>query len=404
MADLQGIGNMLAGIGAGFSGNAPQYLYAQQQQQEADALKDERRRKALLTDFATGFSLLNNGQTEQATKLFQNRLEMLQKLRAPDMSDTQGIVDRLVSGDPAKIEEVKTGIGSIIQAAMMTGELGGGARDKGYQFGAQETFADPAGNLFMGTMVNDPATGQSVPSVVAVDGSGIKPQGQLKLVNNIGLTAGQIPGQMGATEAARQGAITGAAFQQAMQTAMGANYGKGGAGGEGVSDATLAAERAAAEARAKAEAESKARTVKATQIYTPFSTQLTALRDAYKGTGTGPLVGRFSGYTSSSQKALAARDIMSPMLKQVVRDAGEGTFAKNDQDQIDAMMPKETDLPEVVDYKIGLMDTFVRGKLGVPLDTPSPVNQNANPMEGKTAVNPQTGEKIIMRNGQWVPM
>jgi hypothetical protein len=99
------------------------------------------------------------------------------------------------------------------------------------------------------------------------------------------------------------------------------------------------------------------------------------LRDAYKGTGTGPLVGKFSGYTSSSQKALAARDIMSPMLKQVVRDAGEGTFAKNDQDQIDAMMPKETDLPDVVDYKVGLIDLFVRGKLGVPDDAPSPVNQ-----------------------------
>lgn len=123
MADLAGIGQMLQGIGAGFSGQGPQYMMAQQQQQEADALKDERRRKALLTDFATGFSMLNNGQTEQATKLFQNRLEMLQKLRAPDMSDTQGIVDRLVSGDPAKIEEVKTGIGSIIQGAILTGEL-----------------------------------------------------------------------------------------------------------------------------------------------------------------------------------------------------------------------------------------------------------------------------------------
>lgn len=385
MADIW---DRIGAMGAGFSGNLPQYTYALQQEQEQAFLADERRRKALIRDFAQVYSLGSAGQWDQAGKLLDNRIPLIQKLGG-DPSDSIALRDRIRSG---KYDEVKAELGAFMQAAQLAGEFGGDPANA--QKGQSFPMMGPDGQMVLVGSVFDPRTQQWSAQQVPLTG---------EIVGASGVAPSQRPAQRYAETAAEEQARLGYERPRAMEATTGANLGASGMGG-GPSNADLAAERAAAEARAKAEAESKARTVKATQIYTPFSTQLTALRDAYKGTGTGPLVGRFSGYTSSSQKAQAARDIMSPMLKQVVRDAGEGTFAKNDQDQIDAMMPKETDLPEVVDYKIGLMDTFVRGKLGVPLDTPSPVNQNANPMEGKTAVNPQTGEKIIMRNGQWVPM
>lgn len=402
-----GWADALQGAGAWLQGSGPQYMQAQALQDEARAKHEAERQKAMLTDFVMAESMLKNGQVQPAIAMFRSRVEAGKKLPpiqslGGSMGTSEHYLGLLESGNiDQAFKEIATGNQVLRDAGVLPGQS-----TNPIQFGASSMGKDEAGNLWQITQARNPNTGKAE-TVMSPVGHSNPQVGGIQIVGTMGMTPGESIDYRGtassAESIAREAAAAAYAAEQARNAATGANQGAAGFGG-GPSNADLAAERAAAEARAKAEAESKARTVKAAQIYTPFSTQLTALRDAYKGTGTGPLVGRFSGYTSSSQKALAARDIMSPMLKQVVRDAGEGTFAKNDQDQIDAMMPKETDLPEVVDYKIGLMDTFVRGKLGVPLDTPSPVNQNANPMEGKTAVNPQTGEKIIMRNGQWVPM
>lgn len=374
MADLNGIGQMLQGIGAGFSGNLPQYQMAQVAKQEQDALADDRRRKALIRDFATGYSMLNSGQIDQATQLFGHRLEMLQKLKAPDVSDTKGIYDRLISGDPAKIEEAKSGLQSFVEAAIGSGEYGGGSSGARQIVSQGMVIKDSNGNMFYSNPVtsNQPGGAQTATMTPVVPGTTFSGQVAGIVQNSTGVTPGESIGLRGQQTSAEEAARLAYEAQRAAEAARGQNTGDMGLTG-GPSKADVASDVSTATSKAERDAAQAARLVKAKQVYTPFGTQLTALRDAFKGTGTGPLVGQFSGYTSSSQKALAARDIMSPMLKQVVRDSGEGTFAKNDQDQIDAMMPKETDLPEVVDYKIGLLDTFVRGKLGVPNETPSPV-------------------------------
>ena len=52
------------------------------------------------------------------------------------------------------------------------------------QFGSQQTFKDEQGNLFLGTLQNDPSTGESTPNIVPLPGSPETPVGKLSGANN----------------------------------------------------------------------------------------------------------------------------------------------------------------------------------------------------------------------------
>lgn len=107
-----------------------------------------------------------------------------------------------------------------------------------------------------------------------------------------------------------------------------------------------------------------------------------------QGTSTGPVVGRLPAMTTEQQIAQGSVAAMAPVLKQMFRVAGEGTFTDKDQDLLMQMVPTRTDTPEAREAKMANVDNIVRAKLNMPPPT--------------KATNPQTGETLYLRFGQWV--
>jgi hypothetical protein len=78
------------------------------------------------------------------------------------------------------------------------------------------------------------------------------------------------------------------------------------------------------------------------------------------------------------------------------------------KDNADTLLSKMNQLEREL---LSVMDTVGRGRggmPGIPGATPAPGKPapaaSAGPVnEGRTATNPQTGEKIIFRGGKWVP-
>ncbi|MHC1670438.1 hypothetical protein ACODUO_14855 [Stenotrophomonas maltophilia] len=109
---------------------------------------------------------------------------------------------------------------------------------------------------------------------------------------------------------------------------------------------------------------------------------------ALAGSSTGPIVGRLPALTSEQQIAEGGISAMAPVLKQMFRVAGEGTFTDKDQDLLMAMLPTRKDSPEAREAKAANVDNIVRAKL------------NMGPPQ--KATNPKTGETLYLRFGQWV--
>jgi hypothetical protein len=62
---------------------------------------------------------------------------------------------------------------------------------------------------------------------------------------------------------------------------------------------------------------------------------------------------------------------MAPILKQIFRTAGEGTFTDADQKLLLAMVPTRTDTPTARKAKLANIDTIVRAKLGSASSVPA---------------------------------
>lgn len=108
-----------------------------------------------------------------------------------------------------------------------------------------------------------------------------------------------------------------------------------------------------------------ARTGKAPTAYATYQAGVKSLQGAMDATDTGPLMGRLPAFTAAQQTAEGAQAIMAPILKQLFRDAGEGTFTDSDQALLMQMVPTRTDRPEARKAKIGMIDSIVRAKLNI---------------------------------------
>jgi len=87
------------------------------------------------------------------------------------------------------------------------------------------------------------------------------------------------------------------------------------------------------------------------------------LSEALGQTTTGPAVGMFPAVTTSAQIAEGAIAAMAPILKQMFRAAGEGTFTDTDQAMLMNMLPTRKDKPEARVSKLQNIDAIVRAKL-----------------------------------------
>lgn len=129
-----------------------------------------------------------------------------------------------------------------------------------------------------------------------------------------------------------------------------------------------------------------AREGKAPVAYDTFKTGIASLEKAMSNTATGPVAGRIPAVTAAQQTAEGAEATMAPVLKQLFRDSGEGTFTDSDQELLMKMVPTRRDHPEARKAKIEMIDSIVRAKLGLdgtaesggePLSAPKRVKVDA---------------------------
>lgn len=74
---------------------------------------------------------------------------------------------------------------------------------------------------------------------------------------------------------------------------------------------------------------------------------------------------------------------------------------------LSSTMTSDADVDSSIDQVVSLINTRISNKailLGVPIPQGQAAPKAADPLDGQTATNPQTGEKIIRRGGQWVPV
>jgi hypothetical protein len=76
--------------------------------------------------------------------------------------------------------------------------------------------------------------------------------------------------------------------------------------------------------------------------------------------------GLLPNMSAESQTAAAASKVAATALKAVVRESGEGTFAKDDRIALEELLPTMNDLPEARANKLRMVDGIVRMKLGQP--------------------------------------
>lgn len=124
----------------------------------------------------------------------------------------------------------------------------------------------------------------------------------------------------------------------------------------------VAAAEASGGARGKVEGE---RAAKNPRSYEVFKSGMASLEKSMADTATGPIAGRIPALTAAQQTAEGAESIMAPVLKQLFREAGEGTFTDKDQELLMKMVPTRKDHPEARKAKMEMIDSIVRAKLGV---------------------------------------
>jgi hypothetical protein len=141
------------------------------------------------------------------------------------------------------------------------------------------------------------------------------------------------------------------------------------------------------------EAQTDKTNAKALNVY---DVAMSGLVEALGGTLTGPIAGFLPALTTNQQIADGSVAAIAPILKQMFRSAGEGTFTDQDQKLLTAMIPTRKDSPGARAAKLKNIDAIIRAKLGSS-------EQGAQQFtEGQTASN-QQGQSIVFRNGQWVP-
>lgn len=84
-------------------------------------------------------------------------------------------------------------------------------------------------------------------------------------------------------------------------------------------------------------------------------------------TSTGPFVGMAPAMTTKQQIGEGAVAAMAPVLKQIFRIAGEGTFTDKDQETLMKMVPTRNDRPDAIKSKMENIDRIISAKMGAPI-------------------------------------
>lgn len=112
--------------------------------------------------------------------------------------------------------------------------------------------------------------------------------------------------------------------------------------------------------------------------YSAYETGMRGLAESLGKTTTGPVAGLLPAFSDEQRIADGAIAAMAPILKQMFRSAGEGTFTDNDQKLLMDMIPTRQDGPAVQRAKFSNIDSIVRAKLGVGAE---PAQQSPAPQQ-----------------------
>lgn len=125
-----------------------------------------------------------------------------------------------------------------------------------------------------------------------------------------------------------------------------------------------AIERKAAESQVTQQADRQKQQAERNNAFAQYQAAIQGLRRSLPNTTTGPIIGRLPALTAEAQTAEGAVAALAPVLKQLFRAAGEGTFTDRDQQLLLDMVPTRTDLPAAREAKLQNIDNIVRAKLG----------------------------------------
>jgi hypothetical protein len=131
------------------------------------------------------------------------------------------------------------------------------------------------------------------------------------------------------------------------------------------------------------------------RAYSVYQAGISGLTKGLGGSVTGPIAGRMPAFTAKQQIAQGSVAAMAPVLKQLFRSSGEGTFTDRDQDLLLEMVPSRTDEPEAIDAKLKNIDNIVRAKLGIPpAEQPQSPSTQALPVGQSASVGGFTIKRI----------
>jgi hypothetical protein len=94
-----------------------------------------------------------------------------------------------------------------------------------------------------------------------------------------------------------------------------------------------------------------------------YNNSMSNLTKALDNTITGPFIGLTPALTANAQIADGAIAMMLPLMKDVFRGAGEGTFTEGDQKILTDMIPTRSDSAEARRTKIMFIDELIRARL-----------------------------------------
>lgn len=128
-------------------------------------------------------------------------------------------------------------------------------------------------------------------------------------------------------------------------------------------EAQNAALKAQAEAAIKTDTERGVAQTERDATMQLYEAAIEGARSGLEGSTTGPIMGRLPALTANQQIAEGGVAAMAPVLKQLFRASGEGTFTDKDQELLLRMVPTRTDLPASREAKLQNIDRIVRAKL-----------------------------------------
>lgn len=321
-------------------------------------------------------SLARGDLARTRAQLVQRRADIIARDGAnADTSHTDAWIAQIDSGDPAQIDAFANELNDIDATAIKFGAIPAPSAPAGYA----NIKTDAQGRVW-GT---NPQTGAFEQIPTAQGANFTKPQAPAQA--QLPASAIQLFQQWASLNPQATPEQQRAAFDNIVRAPQIVAMGGGGQAAytplSGTSEPVVTPEDASAraaataaavkgaEATASAEADKEAQAVKNQKLWIAYKTARDNYQKALAATATVPF-GDGAKLTAAQQNAARARAQFGLALKRVTRDAGEGTFAKDDREAMMLGVPDIGDYSSAREAALESIDATVAAGLGIDLGAP----------------------------------